>query len=248
MAFEKQIDEFVSRLQTQAGANLRSVIFYGSAATGDFHSDFSNLNLLCVVRDASFAALAAIAPAFEWWSKQKHHHPPILFSEEEVHASADVFSIEWLDMKQSYRVIYGDDVLESLPVPMRLHPAQVEYELREKLILLRRHVLLSAGKDKRLWEILLASFSSFVTLFRHALMVLGDSVPLAKREVIERLAVRIPLDSTALLRLLEVREGKAEAKQFDVKQVCAGYLNAVQQVTSAVDARLEPSAPDSSPD
>jgi hypothetical protein len=247
MAFEKQINEFVSRLRTQAGENLRSVILYGSAATGDFHSDFSNVNLLCVLRDADFAALAAIAPAFEWWSKQKHNHPPILVSEQELHASADVFSIEWLDMKQSYRVVYGEDVLGSLSVPMHLHAAQVEYELREKLILLRRHVLLSTGKDKRLWEILLASFSSFVTLFRHALIALGDPVPLAKREIIERLAVRIPLDPTALVRLLEVREGKAEAKQFDVREVCAGYLDAVQQVTRAVDARLEPLGPNSLP-
>ena len=50
---------------------------------------------------------------------------------------------------------------------------QVEYELREKLALLRQHLLLALGNDSRMWELLLRSVSSFATLFRHALMVLG---------------------------------------------------------------------------
>ena len=33
---EKQISEFVSRLQKAGGANLESVILYGSAVAGDY--------------------------------------------------------------------------------------------------------------------------------------------------------------------------------------------------------------------
>ncbi len=34
MVAEKQLDEFVSRMQKAAGENLQSVILYGSAADG----------------------------------------------------------------------------------------------------------------------------------------------------------------------------------------------------------------------
>ena len=56
---EKKIDEFVNRIREAAKTNLVSVIVFGSAAAGDFHPEFSNLNLFCVVRDSSFAALQA---------------------------------------------------------------------------------------------------------------------------------------------------------------------------------------------
>jgi len=71
-----------------------------------------------------------------------------LSSREELERSTDVFTIELIDMKQHHRVLWGDDVIQGLQIPMRLHRVQVEYELREKLILLRQHLLL-AGDDKR---------------------------------------------------------------------------------------------------
>jgi predicted nucleotidyltransferase len=91
MVAEKQINEFISRLRAASGENFESVILYGSAADGEFHPDFSNVNLLCVLRETSFAALVAIAPAVEWWTKQKHHEPLIL-TREELESSTDVSS------------------------------------------------------------------------------------------------------------------------------------------------------------
>ena len=58
MVAEKQINEFISRLRAASGENLLSVILYGSAADGEFHPDFSNVNLLCVLRESSFSALS----------------------------------------------------------------------------------------------------------------------------------------------------------------------------------------------
>ena len=91
---------------------------------------------------------------------------------------------------------------------MRLHRAQLEYELREKTILLRQRLLLASGNKNRLWELLLGSVSTFATLFRHALIAMGDSVPKSKRDGIQALASLIELDPSAFLQLLDIREGK----------------------------------------
>jgi hypothetical protein len=238
MVPEKQINEFVSRLRQAAGDNLQSAILYGSAAGGEFHPEFSNVNLLCILRETSFTALGALAPAVAWWSRHKHPAPLVL-TREELERSADVFAIELLDMQQRHRVLLGDDVLTGLQIPMSLHRAQVEYELREKLILLREHVLLAAGNQKRLWELLLRSLPSFATLFRHALIALGNPAPDSKRAALQALSVRIPFDVSAFLQLLDIRERKTDRKQFDVTDVFTRYLAAVQQVTAAVDTMLD---------
>jgi predicted nucleotidyltransferase len=242
MVAEKQINEFISRLRVSSGENLESVILYGSAADGEFHPDFSNINLLCVLRKSSFPALTAIAPTVAWWTKQKHHEPLIL-TREELESSTDVFSIELLDMQHRHRVLFGADVLSGLKIPMHLHRAQLEYELREKLILLRERLLLSANNKKQLWELMLHSLSTFTTLFRHGLIALGVTPPKTKRETIQELAARIRFDASAFLQLLDIREHKAETKRFDVADVFSRYLAAVQQVTAAVDKMLDSPGP-----
>lgn len=242
MVAEKQLDEFVSRTRKAAGENLQSVILYGSGADGDFNPEFSDLNLLCILRDASFAKLSAVAPVVEWW--HRHKHPvPLVMTQQELERSADVFSIELLDMKQRHRVLFGDDVVTGLRILMHLHRAQVEYELREKLILLRQRLLLAAEKDRDLWDLLLGSISAFATLIRHALIAMGDATARSKREAVQAIADRIQLDPSALLQLLDIREHKLDRKQFEAKEVFARYLSAVQQVTSAVDTMLDTSGP-----
>jgi len=242
MPEQKHIEEFVGRLKSAAGANLESIVLYGSAAGGEFHPEFSNVNLLCVMRDTSFAALMHAAPVVEWWASRKQP-APLLMTRQEMRRSADVFAIEFLDMKERHRVLYGDDPLADLEIPMHRHSAQVEYELREKTILLRERLLLTAGKPARLWDLLLQSLPAFTTLFRHALIVLGETPPQTRHEVVQAMARRIGFDSNAILQPLEVREGKANRKQVDAAAIFARYLDAVEQVTAAIDTMLDSTGP-----
>jgi hypothetical protein len=244
MVSEKTISDFVGRLREAAGANLESVILFGSSVTGDFHAEFSDVNLFCVVRDTSFAALQVLAPGVKWWNAQKQP-PPLFMTRDEIERSTDVFTIELLDVKQHHRVLFGDDVFNELSIPANLHRVQVEYELREKLALLRQHLLLASGNDSRMWELLTRSVSSFATLFRHALIVLGNEAPTVKREAIKALAEKIGFDPSPFLQVLDVREKVTKPKNLDVTAIFARYLAALEQVASAVDRMLD-SGPSSS--
>lgn len=235
---ENRINEFVARLKQAAGDNLQSVVLYGSAASGEFDAEFSNVNLLCILRQTSFAELQRLSSAVEWWTRQKQSAPLVL-TREELERSADVFSIEWLDMQQNHRVLFGDDPVSTLRIPMQLHRAQVEYELREKTILLRQHLLKAAGKERRLWELLLRSLPSFGALFRHALIALGDAAPRSKREAADALATRARIDPQAFMQLLDIREHKLDRKQLEVNDICSRYLAVIEQVTLAVDTMLD---------
>ena len=241
MVPEKLISEFVERMRAAAGMNLLAAILYGSAAAGDYVADYSDVNLLCVLGETSFAAIEALAPAIEWWGKQKHR-APLLMSAEEMRRSADVFSIEFLDMRRHYRVLWGEDVLKSLEIPMRLHRAQVEYELREKTILLRQRLLIVAGNAEAKWELLLRSLPAFGTLFRHALIALGDAGAGSKREVAVALAGKLGIDASVFGELLNTRERKSDQKAAKVDEMFARYLTLVEQVTAAVDKMLDPAA------
>jgi Nucleotidyltransferase domain len=235
------VDEFVRRVREAGGTNVESVILFGSTVAGDFHEGLSNVNLLCVLGDSSFQALQALTAAAKWWDKQRQP-PPLCMTRQEIERSTDVFTIELLDMKQHHRVVFGADVLSALQIPMDLHRVQVEYELREKLLLLRQHVLVASDNDSRLWDILLHSVPSFSTLFRHVLITLGDSSHVTRRHAVTALAQRLGFDDSSVLQVLDVREKKIDRKNINIKDLVARYLAAVEKVTTAVDLALDSDA------
>src|SRR5579871_2423901 len=232
------IDEFVKRVREAGGANVESIILFGSAVAGDFHDGLSNLNMFCVLRDSSFKSLQALTPAAQWWDRKKQP-PPLCMTREELARSTDVFTIELLDMQQHHRVLFGFDAIQGLMIPPKLHAIQVEYELREKLVLLRQHFLLAAGDESRTWDVLLRSVSSFATLFRHGLIVLGHPAPASKREAVNGLAQQLRFDASGFLDVLNVREKKTNRKTLNLSTVCAQYITAVEHITDAVDKMLD---------
>lgn len=235
MAHEELISEFVEKMRAAAEVNLVSVVLYGSGAEGEFHPEYSDLNLLCVVRDVSFSSLHRMAAVVEWWRKKKHH-PPLVLTPQELKSSAAEFSIEFVDMKQRYRVLHGEDVLQSLDVPMRLHRAQIEYELREKLFLLRQHALVAAEDEKQLWEVMLHSLSSFTTLFRHVLIEMGEAGRKHSRDAVTELAGKMNFDPKVFVQLMDVRARKVERKSLRASEVATKYLAAIEKLIAGVDA------------
>lgn len=235
MEAEKQITEFVDLLKQTAGPNLECVVLFGSAASEEFHPDFSDINLLCILRELSASTLAALAPAINRWTKDKFP-APLLFSRTELERSADVFAIEMLDMCQRHRVLYGEDIFAGLHVPMDLHRVQLEHNLRTKLLTLRQTYLQIVGDSGRIRRLMLDSISNFATLFRHTLITMGEQPATHKAENIKKLAERITFSPAIFLQLLQVRARTARESDIDPGNGFAQYLTGIEKVIQAIDA------------
>ena len=231
---ETQINEFVERLKNAAGTNLESILLYRSAASDEFHAEYSDVNVLCIVRELSASALQALAQAVNWWTRSKHP-APLIFTWEELNRSADVFPIEMLDMQRRHRVLHGSDVLKSVKVPLDLHRVQLEHDLRTKLLLLRQHYLSADGDNKKVMHLMLGSISSFITLFRHAQIAMGEQPPEPKRKVVELLAEKLRFDPGPFFDLLDVREHHLKPDMTVAQETFSRYLRAVEAVIRAVD-------------
>ena len=233
-----KLDEFVQKLKAAAPANLKSVILYGSAVTGEFHSKHSDLNLLCVVDHTDTNQIEAIQEPVKWWTKQGHR-PPLVFTAEELRRSADVFAIELLDMKSHHQVLFGDDILAEISVPLHYHAIQVERELRIGCLRLRQTMLAAPNKSKIYLELMVSSFSAFTALFRHALIALGEAPAGNKREAIERISKFANADPGGFLAILDFREGRREAREVDIEKTLNQYFVFVEGVTDKFDRRLD---------
>ena len=235
---DPKLDAFVQKLKAASADNLKSVILYGSAATDEFHAKHSDLNILCVLNQAGPAQLAALHAPVDWWTRLGRR-APLVFTLEELRRSADIFTIELLDMKARHRILYGENVLEEIPVPVHYHAIQVERELRTNWLRLRQAILAAPDKPKVHLEIMLASFSAFVALFRHALIAMGEAPSQTRREAIDRIAQFAGADPAGFHTVLGVREGKLRERDVNTEETLDRYFAFVEIVTDKFDRQLE---------
>lgn len=234
---QKDLDQLVARLVKAHGPELVSVVLYGSAATGEHDPAFSDINILCILSEITPTQLRASEPVFRWWH-ERGNSSPLLLSEHEVQTATDCFAIEFQDMQQHHRILHGRNVIASLTVDRSFYRAQVERELRAKLLRLRTKAapILSGKED--LARLLADSVSTFCVLFRHALLLHGVEAPAVKRTIIERSRDTFQIDPAPFLQLLDAREQKIALKSIDPPLVLAAYLRELSIVIDAVD-RLE---------
>jgi predicted nucleotidyltransferase len=235
---DHKLDELVEKLKSAAAGNLKAVILYGSAATEEFHAKHSDLNVLCVVDQADAVHLHALHGPVDWWIR-RGQRAPLVFTVEELQRSADIFAIEMLDMKSRHRILFGENLLAGIAVPLRYHSIQVERELRTNWLRLREAILAAPRRPKFYLKLMIASFSSFTALFRHALIALGETPAQTKREAIDRIAQFAAADPAGFHAILGVREGKSRGRDLDIEKTLNQYFAFVEAVTEAFDRRLD---------
>ena len=228
---QDQLKTFVEQLKKTAGENLVSVVLYGSAVSQDFHHGYSDLNLLCVVKELSAASMQALAHALKGWASAT----PLFFTRSELAAAMETFPIEMMDIRDQHHLLAGENLFRAgLKISPERHKAQLEHELQSKLIILRQHYMTSLNDAIKIRGLMLESISSFIVLFRHTLIEQGDAAPRGKRETVELLARKSGFDPGPFRQLLDVREGKSTPESLDAHAVFAGYVQTIESVATTV--------------
>jgi predicted nucleotidyltransferase len=231
---DKVLEQLVEKLRKGFGERLVSVVLYGSAAGGDHDGKFSDLNILCVLSQVGTAELGASEEVFRWWREQGSPSP-LLLSERELASSADCFAIEFQDIRRQHRILHGADLVSGLTVGDAFYRAQVEHDLRAKMLRLRQKAAGMLSEPDLLRRLLLDSVSTFCVLFRHALVLHGSPPPVTKRDVVRNAQENFGIDALPFERLLDIREGRMKPREIEPVTLLGSYLQAISTVIDAVD-------------
>jgi predicted nucleotidyltransferase len=231
---EQVVEKFAERLEAALGANLVAAILYGSAARGTYVKGRSDLNVLIVVRDASTAALRPAATVLADWTKSGEP-APLLFSEAEWTASADVFPMEIEDMRHGHRHLRGRDVFAGLETTRADLRQELEREARGKLLRLRTEYAAAAPSGKALATLLVATSSTFLTLFRAALRLVGREPPHEPGALVRAASEATGMEVAAFDWVVGRLEGKAMPALEPFDPVAARYVDAIERLVRFVD-------------
>jgi hypothetical protein len=222
-------------LRTTHGDNLASVVLYGSAAAGDQVELRSDYNLLIVLNRITPEDLRlAQAPMREW---QRLGNPlPVYFTVEELSDAADVFPIEFHQMANARIVLFGRDPFEFVKLSDAHLRHQAEYELRSKLIQLRRLYIPASVSVEKLSHLMSDSLASFASLFRAVLMLNGKEPPIGKPDCVWATAKLLRLDPKPFEQIFAIRAtGELPANDEEANELFGAYMAQIEHVVEAVD-------------
>lgn len=233
---KQQFDAFIDDLRATHGKNLASVILYGSAAAGDFVPHQSDYNLLIALHRITPKDLRNAHACMREWSKMGHS-VPVYFTIGELQNAADVFPIEFHNMERARKVLYGADVLANLNISDEYLRHQTEFELRSKLIKLRRQYIPASASVEGLINLMAESLSSFAALFRAVLLMNGIEPPVTKHEIVALTVEQLKIDGNPFVKIFNIRENNL-AKPLDevsANRLFADYMEQIENVIEAVD-------------
>lgn len=231
------VERFVAGVREAFGPALRSVILYGSAASGDYVPGRSDLNFALVLDEIPLDALARCRPHLRTW--RRHGIAlPLLLTSEDIRRSADVFPVEYLDICEHHLLLEGGDFFADLQIDPRYLRFQVEHELKAKILALRQGYLGGLDRAKPavlVEELLAASVPAFLTLSRNVLRLAGRRPPPKKAETPAALERAFGLSLPTFSDLVARRTRGEPLEAGEGTGRLARYLSELDSVARVVD-------------
>ena len=232
------LNRLVDDLRAAHGENLASIVLYGSVAAGDHVELRSDHNLLIVLNRIALDDLRLSHTTMRDWLSLGQPMP-VYFTVEELKRAADVFPIEFLQMEQARKILHGGDPFELVDISRANLRHQTEYELRTKLIQLRRLYIPASISVEKLSALMSDSLASFAALFRAVLILHGQAPPVSKADSVRATAHLLGLAESPFEQIFKLRSKTGSTlTETEANTMFSSYLAQIERVIEAVD-RLE---------
>jgi predicted nucleotidyltransferase len=232
---DKKISSLIIDLENIFKDRLESIILYGSAAFGEFQQNISDLNLIIVIENLMAEDLKAASPVMKKWTSKTKNPAPVFMDKQEMLNSCDVYPIEYSDIKERHKVLYGEDFLDCLVIENCFLRLQCEAEIRNLLIKLRQNYLKNSDDKKLIDNLVKKSATSIIAIFRAVLRLMGQTVPSTHREVVNLLAAKIDFDKDIFTDILLLREEGKSVNNKDSIIVIQRLINSLKVVLKYID-------------
>lgn len=229
-----KLDELVRQLQLAYGDALRSVVLFGSAVAGEHRPNKSDYNVLVIVDGLPLDQLRAAAAVSKAWAEDGNP-PPMTFTTREWRSSADIFPMEYADILERHRVLYGTlpvDGLRVKPADLRL---QVEHQTMGKLLQLRQAIMGAGGGAAQQLEVLEKSLSTLMVIFRGIVRLHGQ-VPSQDYEALTKsVAERAGFSPEPFVRVIRHARSTEKLSRDKASSILEEYLAAMERLVAYLD-------------
>lgn len=227
------LNDFVQNLQNIYKDNFISAVLYGSASSGEFIDRRSNVNILVILKNTDLENLRKASVLIN--KGRFRLISPLFFTEGYIRSSNDVFPIEFLDMKENYKVLAGSDILKDLSIDTRNLRFQCEQELKVKLIALRQLYLRKNKNRTALSIFLFKSFTSIIHILRNVLRMKAKLPPYLKQDILKDITAEFQVDGDTWERILAAKNKQLRLDAKGIEQLFVNFVKDLEKIIDVVD-------------
>lgn len=229
----KNLDKFVEELKNTLGENLLSVIAFGSQA--NVEDAKSNLNLMIITNELTAENLYDISKPVKKWVKGKNPIP-VIMNRDEWYSSFDVYAIEYADIKENYRIIYGEDLIPTISINKYFLRLQCESELKSLLLKYKNNFLMNVKSDREMKKLLNNVIKTLLVIFRSVLRLHDSAVPYRAVDIIEFASNYLSFNKIVMSKIAKVRYENEDYTKQELLFIEAELVKDIQNILKQVDA------------
>ena len=218
-------------LQKSCAANTVALISYGASSDSEYLSLASDNNFLIVTNSLTAEDLNAFVPLQRKWGR-KYKEYPLFMTIDDLKTSADIFPIEFLNMRDSYTVVGGQDVLKDLEIPLAYLRTQCELSIKGKIIILRQGYVENPANSKAL---IANSFPAFFKVFLNILRLSNKAIPADHNQIIKEICLLAKTDSEVFITINSLPGTKQKLAKNTADNLFAKYLEGLKAVANYID-------------
>ncbi len=226
---EEIFNEFVQDYKDLFKENLISVIQYGR-----YVPKRTEINFMIVISETAMTSISRAMDCVKKWQKRRVAIP-MFVTEEYIRSSLDSFPLEFSNLQQTHKTVFGKDVLADLTISREHLRLQCETQIKGKLLHLRAEFLATLGKAEEIKNLIRATLPAFTAVFRGLLSLKDSTAPQQTDEVFLMTAEMFSLDADLLTRVLDVNRPDYKASAQELISLCELYIAEIRKLAFTID-------------
>jgi len=230
---QQLLKRYVKETTALLGSQLEGILLYGSAVGGEFLPGRSNLNLLLMLSNYDRDGMTRYAKAHKRWSREQFV-VPLLVTEAELTKPGTVFPLEYLEIQEQHRVLWGRDPFIGLHID-RTHLAyQVQQGIQGNLVRLRQRFIEGGGTEEAMTMLLPLSLTALLPCLRGVQRLAGQPALFQSDALLAAIRTMTGLDLAGLGDVLELKRGIISPGPVEVPRLFERYAGNLEALIAVI--------------
>lgn len=237
----KKLDNFIENLKGIFGNRLLSVFIYGSKASQDSVIPAHDTDIMVITDTLSGEDIRKCSKAAKNWIyegrifKKAVNPAPIFMSEKEWLNSADVYAMEYADIKENHRIVYGENLICDISVDKPDLRLECELQTKNLLMRFRNHYLLYSDNTAELQKSIVPVTKALNAIFKAVLRLKNIEVSKSPHENLNRVHEIFEIDKKLYEKLLCSKEKHCSFKKHEIIETADEIVFELQKLLGFIN-------------
>lgn len=230
----ERLKPFVDQLTEVLRDELKGIVAYPGKGGDGSRALPGGAMVMVLVEQVTVALLNRVRPTVARWSKRLGIEP-VFVTPREIETSADVFPVEFANVKAEGVFIGETDPFAQLTISREALRRQVEEDIKTKGLWLRGAFLYQGNEPRLAQDLLVQHLASLTVLFRALLALKERALPERTEEALQAVAEAYEVDADVLKEVASLQQRRPKTSQAELEGLFQRYLDVLARIAQQVN-------------